>query len=123
MLLVRSVAIFLQIVDVCGITKFSQNLKIRLAFFDRLINENGLSIKHFLFQFCARIGSGVMAQNNSLISLVNLRFSKHFNQKWRPVYQEYSWELRNSVPNVGWDCLNRCYDNNILLLALEILSS
>ena len=64
-----------------------------------------------------------MTQNNRFVGFVNLGFSQNLNHERRSIDQEDSWESTDAVPNLTWDSLNRSYNNNVLLLALQVLCS
>ena len=64
-----------------------------------------------------------MSEDDCLVSFVDLCLAEHFDEERRAIHKEYSWEATDGVPNVGRYGLHRGNDNNILLLALEVLCS
>ena len=121
--MVNALTFFHKEVYVWAVTYFCEDLETWLTFFDSFVDEDGLSIKHLVWKLVAGGCCGVMTEDNSFISFVNLSFSKDFYKKRRAINQEYSWKSTDTVPYVRRDCLDWGNYHNILLFALKILGS
>ena len=74
--------ILLQKVNIRAEAHFCENLNSWIAFLNSFVNKDTLGIKHFILQAMVIILSWIMSQNDSLVCLLNLSFSKDFKQQW-----------------------------------------
>ena len=112
-----------QEVDVGTKTHLGEHLYVWIAFLERFVNEDTLSIKHFVVQLIAVVSRRIMSKDYSLISFMQLSSPQSFDQQWRSIDQENLRKPINIVPNILWNRLDWCDDYNLLLLFIKILGS
>lgn len=59
-----------QEVDIRTKTHLCEHLYVWIAFLERFVNEDTLSIKHFVVQLIAIVGRRIMPKDNSLVGFV-----------------------------------------------------
>ena len=82
---------FLQELDISRVTKLSDDLERRVNLLDRLVDENILSVKHFIRHRLVILSARhrwVIAQDDGFGCSLDLGLSKHVTFQRRPIDQE-----------------------------------
>lgn len=112
-----------QEINIWLVKYFWKYLECWIDFLYCLIDENTLSVNHFIIhlRWSFSINCRIMSHNYSFVSFMNECLSQYFIRQWGAFYEENPWKFVNTFPDIPFN--NWWNYDNILLITFKILSS
>lgn len=115
-----------QKVNVRTVVDLSKDLKCWVEFFDCLVNEYGLGVNHFVIDLIAPSNfiagnGGIVPHDHCFVSFVDVSMAESLMLEGSTLDKKDTWEAGNALPDIFH--YNRRDDNDILLIALQVLGS